>query len=328
MGYSTDENPSAGFPLLKSFLDRKKENEVCRRRKELLAQKHSLKNNRADGNEAEKHAFEAAWYDHQLEWIASVHRICGESIAWDQIAATMPPYPRGEKGPREKLAEASCLEYKPTRMQKLLKQDDAIRRELEERLEEAKEQDRQEYTRWKNVTDFAHSILEGNRTAYLQVLEEIAPLADLQMMGSGLEYTVVDALTVEVEMDVNSGQMIPHESKQLSGDGMFTANPLRMEERYELERQYVCGSVLRVARELCAVLPVDTVLVHAKDTKFNRETGQEEYVTVLSIRFERPLLSKLDLEKAICPQLKAYFHHHVKFDAAWGFLPVEQLGRL
>ncbi|MDR0270253.1 hypothetical protein [Paenibacillus sp.] len=325
MGYKTYETQLSGFTFMQAFFDRRKESSVCLKRQELLARKKSRNIEQAEWNDSEKHAFEAAWYDNQLEWIASIHRICGEPINWEQIAASAPPFPRGEKGPNEKLAEKSCLEFKPTRMQKLLKQDAAIRQELEEQLEMAREQDRQDYMQWKSVTDFAHSIREGNRTAYLRVLEEIAPLEDLLTMGSGLEFTVLNTAAVEVEMDMNSGQVIPHGSKLLTEEGIFKESPFSIEEQHELECKYVCGSVIRIARELFAVLPLDTVLVHAKDTKMNLGIGQEEYVTVLSIQFDRDALSEMDTDREASPELLAPFLHHIKFDAATGFDPALQL---
>ncbi|WP_136606656.1 hypothetical protein [Paenibacillus dokdonensis] len=325
MGYRYDEAAVSGVSFMQPFLDRRVQSSACLKRQELIFKRNVRQKEQADWSEAEKSAFEVEWYENQLEWITSIHQICGEPISWDQIAAAAAPFRRGEAGPREKLAEENYRDFKPTRMQKLLKQDAGMMQELSDQITQAREQDQQDYLQWKNLTDFAHSILEGNRTAYLRVLEEMAPLEDLLTLGSGLEFNVLNAAAVEVEMDVNSGQMIPVESKQLTEEGILTASPLNIEEQHEMERKYVCGSVLRIARELFAVLPLDTVLVHARDTKVVRDTGQEEYVTVLSVEFERGMLSNVDMEQEACPQLLEQFRHHIKYDSSTGFGPVEQL---
>ncbi|MCJ8011626.1 hypothetical protein MUG84_07660 [Paenibacillus sp. KQZ6P-2] len=317
----------AGFTFMQPFLSRKIHSDACLKRQELIAKKNSRQKLQADWSDTDKSAFEIEWYKNQLEWIETIHQICGESVDWERLAASAPPFRRGESGPHEKLAEAGLADYKPTRMQKLLKQDAAVKQELQDQIALAREKDQQEYLEWKSLTDFAMNILEGNRTVYLRVLEEIAPLEDLLALGSGLEYTVLSAEAVEVELDVNSGEIIPHESRALTEDGVLSRSRLSKEEYHELERKYVCGSVLRIARELFALLPLTTVLIHARDTKANLETGQEEYVTVLSIRFERNALSKVNLDQEAGPQLLTHFEHHIQFDASTGFDPVEKLSR-
>lgn len=326
MGYKTRTVLSTGHEttFMQPFFHRQMTSETCRRREELLS-RNAWRQCEADWSEAEGTAFEAERYRHRLELIESVHHICGEPVDWGLIAALAPPFRRGEKGPREQLAETRYAEFKPTRLQKLLKQDAAIRQELEEQLALAREQDRDEYAAWKNATDFARDILEGNRTAYLQVLEEFVPLDDLLALGSGLEFIVTDPKTVAVELDVNSGQIIPHESKRLTEEGDLAAAPLDAEARNALEYNYVCGCVLRIARELLAILPLETVLIHARDTKMNRDSGQEEYVTVLSIRLDRDGLSRLNVDPGSYPRLLGHFLHRIRFDPAGGFAPVEQL---
>ncbi|GIO34035.1 hypothetical protein J2TS6_51760 [Paenibacillus albilobatus] len=328
MRYSEDQSTVSETEWNIPFFGSAIQNETCRRREELLSRNDPRQKEPARLNEAEQAASAAERYAHLLELIDTVHQICGESVDWSRIAALEPPYGRGEKGPREQQAETRLREFKPTRLQKLLKQDAVIRQQLEDELERAKEEDCLEYSRWKSAADFARDILEGNRTAYLRVLEEFAPLNDLLALGSGLEFAVLDPTTVEVELDVNSGQIIPQESKRLAEDGTLVTVPLEVEDQNALEYKYACGCAFRIARELFALLPLETVLVHARDTKINRESGQEEYVTVLSIRFDRGTLSGLDGGTETCPPLLEHFHHHVKFDAAYGFLPVEQVDRI
>ncbi|MEK4359296.1 hypothetical protein NYE48_19790 [Paenibacillus sp. FSL M7-1455] len=326
MGYKpdlmTEQHPEPTF--MEPFFHRQNSSGPCRRREELL-DRHVWRQKGTERGEAGKAAWEAERYADRLELIQSVHHVCGEAVDWSRIASLAPPFRRGEKGPREQAAETRYAEFKPTRLQKLLKQDAAVRQELEEQLAQAKEQDRREYAAWKHATDFARDIMEGHRTAYLRVLEEFAPLNDLPALGSGLEFVVLDPKTVEVELDVHSGQIIPHESKRLTEEGELAAAPLDAEARNALEYEYVCGCVLRIARELLMILPLETVLVHARDTKMNRDSGQEEYVTVLSIRLDRDTLSRLDVAPGSYPRVLGHFTHRVRFDPAGGFAPVEPL---
>ncbi|MEC0369763.1 hypothetical protein [Paenibacillus chibensis] len=326
---------TSGFTFMKPFLERRIRSDACLKRQELITKKSSRQREPSDWSNAEKAAFEVEWYENQVEWIETIHQMCGEPIFWDQIAAWPAPFLRGEPGPHEKRAEEEYQEYKPTRMQKLLKQDSTVKQELEDRLAWAREKDRSEYAEWKSLTDFARDVLEGNRTSYLRVLEEIAPMEDLLTLGSGLEFNVLDAETVEVELDVNSGGIIPKESKRMTEEGVLSHSRFSAEAYHELERKYVFGSVFRIARELFALLPLESVLIHARDTKVNPETGLEEYVTLLSVRFDRSVLTAKHLDPDFDPDsghnpgthMLDAFPHHMQFEASTGFKPVEPLSR-
>ncbi|WP_152398516.1 hypothetical protein [Paenibacillus cellulositrophicus] len=275
-------------------------------------------------NEAEKLAFEADWYDNQLEWIATIDQTYGEPVFWDVLAAMAPPFPRGEQGPKEKLAEENLAAFQPTRIQKLLKQDAMIREELERQVQLAREEDRKDYLAWKAANDFAHDILDGNRTAYLRVLEEMAPLQELTMLGSGLEFSVRSSSEVEVELDVNSQQVIPREAKVRTEAGVASPE-LTVPERNDLELKYICGSVLRIAGELFALLPLESVVVQARDTKLNGKTGQEEYITVLSIRIERKFFAGYHAGRERCLEALMHCSHRMEYDPGTGFEPVDDL---
>ncbi|OZB90615.1 hypothetical protein CJP46_32845 [Paenibacillus sp. XY044] len=275
-------------------------------------------------DEAEKLSFEADWYDNQLEWIATIHQMHGEPVFWDIIAAMAPPFPRGEEGPKEKLAAHNLAAFQPTRIQKLLKQDAMIREELERQVQLAREEDRKDYLQWKAANDFAHDILDGNRTAYLRVLEEMAPLQELAMLGSGLEFSVRSSSEVEVELDVNSQQVIPREAKVRTEGGVASLE-LSAPERNDLELDYICGSVLRIAGELFALLPLDTVVVQARDTKMNGKTGQEEYLTVLSIRIDRKFIAGHHTGRERSLEVLTHCPHRIAYDPGTGFEPVDEL---
>lgn len=313
--------------FMKPFRERHIQSDVCLKRQELIAKKSSQHRNGADWTEAEKAAFEAEWYENELAWIETIHHICGKPVSWEEIAAMPAPFVRGEQGPHERQIEAEYTEYKPTRMQKLLKQEAIIKQEMEERLESARDKDRQEYAGWKSLTAFAQDILEGNRTAYLRVLEELAPIEDLLSLGSGMEFSVLDAESVEVELDVNLGGIIPNESKRLTDEGSVIRTRFSPGEYHELELKYVCGSVFRIARELFALLPLTTVLVHARDTMANLESGQEEYVTILSVCFDRQGMPREEPALAPGQLLLEPFSHHMQFETSTGFHPVDPVTR-
>lgn len=64
----------------------------------------------------------------------------------------------------------------------------------------------------------------------------------------------------------------------------------------ELLQDYVCSCVMRVGRELLALLPDDIVIVTAVDALLNSATGHVEDLPVLSVVFSGQTLSRLNVE--------------------------------
>jgi hypothetical protein len=85
----------------------------------------------------------------------------------------------------------------------------------------------------------AKGVLQGDIAAYLAVLQAENPMADLMPYVSALEVTTVDADTLRAA---------------------FSARPDLMHKNADT---YVCGTALRIARDLFAALPVLKVEVKA-----------------------------------------------------------------
>jgi hypothetical protein len=66
---------------------------------------------------------------------------------------------------------------------------------------------------------------------------------------------------------------------------------------HEIYQDYLCGCVLRVAREIFALLPVDTVLLTATADSFNSRLGQTVEQAVLSVVIPRATIAGLDFER-------------------------------
>jgi hypothetical protein len=64
----------------------------------------------------------------------------------------------------------------------------------------------------------------------------------------------------------------------------------------EIYQDYVCSCVLRVARELFALLPVDTVLVTASVESLDTSTGQTVERPFLSVVMPRDIMTAFNFE--------------------------------
>lgn len=97
---------------------------------------------------------------------------------------------------------------------------------------------------WEYCRGIAGKILSGNIDAYYEVIEELRPVDDLLLYGCDFEFGTDRPNYIEVE---------------------FRAKPEYVLENGvhdELLEEFVCGTSIRVARDLLALLPISKVIVH------------------------------------------------------------------
>lgn len=268
---------------------------------------------------------QVAVFENQMELIQSIHKECDDEINWKEIAESKPPYVKTEPGPREQAALEAIQNYKPGVFEKLFKKDIKKRDELEKQLQKAKAEDVQEYKEWEKLVSFAKHILDKDIDTYFEVIEEMEPFADLAEFGSGFELTTEDPPYMEVEFDVNTETMVPKEEKKLTKTGKLSVKPMTKTRYYELKQDYVCSCIIRIARDLFALLPLDYVRIHAYENQLNSATGHVERVLIVSVKIDRPTLNALNFDRIDCSDAMDNFPHHMNFRKTKGFGEVKKL---
>jgi len=94
---------------------------------------------------------------------------------------------------------------------------------------------------------------------------------------------------------------------------------------YELYQDYVCGAVLRVARELFALFPIEMIIVTAVAELLNTKTGHLEIQPILSVVIPRETINKLNFELIDPSDSMGNFLHQMKFLKTKGFQPVREI---
>ena len=90
-------------------------------------------------------------------------------------------------------------------------------------------------------------------------------------------------------------------------------------------QDYVCGSVLRIARELFALLPVEMILVTVMGTLLNTQTGYMEEQPILSVAMPRKTLENLNFDMLDPSDCMANFVHRMNFKKTTGFAKAERI---
>lgn len=159
----------------------------------------------------------------------------------------------------------------------------------------------------------------------LEVIEEMAPLDDLLEFGSGFEISFINEYIVEVEFDIKADTVIPKEALSLTATGKLSKKALPVTKRLDLMQDYVCSCVLRIARDLFAILPVNNVIIHAKDDFIDTSVGNSTTRDILSVDINRETLSTLNFEAIDPSDAMVNFMHSMKFLKTKGFQPINRI---
>ncbi|MCR4775664.1 MAG: DUF4236 domain-containing protein [Saccharofermentans sp.] len=209
--------------------------------------------------------------------------------------------------------------------------------EFEERIEAVKSVHKQSdgYIDWevikkgagnnKELIPFAESVLEGNIDSYFKVIAEAGPFDDLLEFGSSFEVGTDDPSMLEIEFRVMSDKVIPENKLSLKANGDLVEKPFTKTEYYELVQDYVASTILRVARDSFALLPIQKVIIHAVDFKLNTATGNEDEITIVSVKIKRDALMTINFERIDPSDCLGGFEINEKFKKTSGFAPVDRL---
>ncbi|WP_197076535.1 DUF4236 domain-containing protein [Domibacillus indicus] len=230
-------------------------------RQQLLRQQKEM----VKQEELQQAKYEVEMYENQIDVIHSIHKECDDFFDWKEISQSSHPYDHNEIGEHEKEAQQKLEQFTPSFMQKILKSADKEKQKLEDDVTAARDQDSLEYKELQRTIEIARKILSEDVDTYFQVIEELSPLDDLLEFGSGFEFFIEDPKTLEVEFNVLSKNVIPTHIKSLTKTGKLSVKEMPKTKYFDITQDYVCSCAIRIARDMFAILPFETVVVHALD---------------------------------------------------------------
>lgn len=277
-----------------------------------------------------------ASYNDYIVVIKSVHHDCSDPLNWKNIQQESPPADPLPNTDQEQTAKAALDSYQPNFFDRLFKRGPLKLQRLEEAIETARQRDQQltadrqaEYSQnladWEDRQDLARQVLAKNSDVYAQVLEIFAPFEGIDQLGSRLEFTFTSD-HIEVDVQVNTAEVIPDFVVTQLASGKLSRKALSVGKFNELYQDYVCGCLLRVAREVQAHLPVSQVVVHALVNQLNPTTGLIESQVIVSAAMPRSTLDKLNFVALDPSDSMRNFTHTMKFTKTGGFLAVDRVG--
>ena len=302
---------------------RRRKTPAYNRQKEIQARQKEL----ARLNELEQAALAVEEFENTIDRIQSIHLEADDPINWIKVRSTNPPFRKneGQIGIHEQEALKKLQNYKPNLVAKLFKQDEKEIETLEKDVIAAREQDEIEYQTWERDVKVATKVIEGDIDTYFEVIQEFNPLDDLTEFGSGFEFFAEDPKIMEIEFDVHSDSVVPKEQLSLTKTGKLSVKPMSKGKYFDIQQDYVCSCVLRIARDMFALLPLEIVYIHAFDTILDTTTGLQKRMIILSVKIEKKILNRLNFNSIDCSDSMQNFQHHMKFKKTAGFSEVQKI---
>lgn len=271
--------------------ERRQQRDAKKRERELERQAKEM----AKLSALEQARLEMETYENALEVLLSVHKEQAETFDWLSFATALPPVPPRRQSHNE-LKARQRLAVSPSRPGADLT------------LEQAQHQDESEYQtelqkynslkdEWTKMRSLASRVLQGDAVGYIEAIEELSPFTELSGIGSSLQFTIHNARLVEVVLSTNGRKAIPAEVKSLTASGKVSIKSMPKPQFIDIYQDYICGCVLRVARELFALLPIEMLLISASAEAIDTINGQTVERPFLSVAIPRVILKMFDFDK-------------------------------
>jgi hypothetical protein len=299
------------------------EREALRAQRELQKQQRNLDILSA----RQKAEVEVAAYENELQLLLTLHHDVSDAIDWRYLRSQLPPPAPFRERTQELLALQTAVQAGGK-----LPTDESLRaaKALDDTEHNAKLTEHSaELDRIRAVQDLAQRVLAGEISAFSEALTDVSGFSELALLGSEITFELSSAQVVSCDLVVQGQTAIPKQGKKLTASGKVSVKDLAKGVFHELFQDYVCSSALRVAREVLALLPVETVIVTTHVPSVSSRTGHEETVPVLSFAATRQVMATLIFEQ-LDPSDAILNFEHYSGDAlasrkAGVFTPIEPL---
>jgi hypothetical protein len=267
-------------------------------------------------SQLEQARLEVETFENRLEILLSVHKEQGEPWNWSAIAATLaPPCPQKHSHHELRAELRMSMDLKSKKKQNWEAELQQARTQDEQDFQKAMESYTSDKDEWETLQSLSRRILSLDYKAFADALSEFSPLSEISELGSAVNFTSHSVRLLECSLKVNGVNTIPNEVKTLTSTGKLSIKPMPKAKFHEVYQDYVCGCVLRVAREVFAFLPVDTLLITSLADLFDPSTGQTVERPVLSVEIPRTVVAKLNFDRLDPSDAMENFVHRGDFKA-------------
>ncbi|MCK4663750.1 MAG: hypothetical protein KAT68_12840 [Bacteroidales bacterium] len=274
-------------------------------------------------------------WTHYVEMLQSVHKTCTESINWNQIKNTPEPKEPNRELINENKAQNKIINFKPSIFDKIFGSTQKKIDRLKEQLAQAKKKDDEEYelkynqylkelNNWGELHEIATGIDNKDTEAYKNALQYFNPFAEIGELGTQISFDFENN-HIDINIHVNSEDVIPNYELKQTSTGKLSKKNMTQSKFNELYQDHICSSVIRVAREVFAYLPLEYARINAMSKILNSTTGHLEKQPILSVILLPETIENLNLDTIDPSDSMQNFVHNMKFNKTKGFSSVEKV---
>jgi hypothetical protein len=150
---------------------------------------------------------------------------------------------------------------------------------------------------WQKNKLLAERVLIGDEQAFIEALGEFSFLDEIAQLGTSIELTVHLNGQLEVDVRCNDAGAIPSMAKSLTASGKVSEKQIPRARYQEIYQDHVCSSLLRVAREVFAVLPINVLLINGHATIHDSASGTDAVRPIYSVIIPRDGLSVFNFDR-------------------------------
>ena len=247
-----------------------------------------------------------------------------KGVDWNEVINEKEPFKKGEDGPFSKETKEVLAANKPGFFKKLFGGGTELK-ELEKEVELAKKKDEELYASWKNNKVLAEKILNEDKNAYIEALEELKLSEEIGSYIRKIDFSYADSDSLNVDIVLSIDDFIPEEYKTLTPTGKLSVKSYTKTDYYEIASRFVSGIVLRTARNLFNLLPLEDVFINVHEMEKSKYGGQEIEELILSILIDRKTLDQVKMENSNPFDVLNNFRHEVNFVKTKGFNKINEL---
>lgn len=260
-------------------------------------------------------------YNAYINMLTSVHLEVENDVDWTAIANEDLSYILNE-GPNVKSVKAELNNYTPTLRDKLFNRISARKDYIQAQLPEAKSLDQEYYLKKQKLQNISYKVMKNDYESWIKALYEINPFDDIEDFGSEIDFEIINNELV-AQLSIGNDEVVPSHSLSLTSTGKLSRKQMGKTKYLALYQDYVCSCVIRIAREVFAILPTEKVLINVYD--YSQADDSQEQGCILSTRVHKEDLSNLPFDIIDCSDTIETFEHNMKYLKTKGFRIVEEL---
>ncbi|MCM3745109.1 DUF4236 domain-containing protein [Sporosarcina luteola] len=267
-------------------------------------------------------AKEVEAYNAYVNMLISIHLESEDPVDWEGIIREDLDSFRGNSGPNAEPIRQELAVFKPSWISRLLKRGEAQKRALEKKLADAVKQDQRLLTEKQAKRELAEEVLAGSEEAWLRALKAYHPFDDIEQLGGKIDFKFNNE-ELTAYFQVGNKEHVPTEVLSLTAKGNLSRKKLGKTNYFTLYQDYVCSCVIRIAREVFAILPAEKVLIHAYD--YSQADELPTKGCIISTRIRREELDGMLFDVIDCSETIKTFEHRMNHLKTKGFRLVEEL---